>query len=136
LDQNPLTIEHAQRILIKQIVKDKLFLDIPKKCLFAELETENEGYFLFALRFDPECCGLKSESTLIDRLAVIRHSKEIVWWDLCDPTQFKPYSSFLKFRRKPARPVGLTARSTRTQPLRIGFINHGAASVAPVSSNR
>jgi len=30
----------------------------------------------------------------------------------------------------------LTLRSTRTQPLRIGFINHGAASVAPVSSNR
>jgi len=31
---------------------------------------------------------------------------------------------------------GLTPRSTRTQPLRIGFINHRAASVAPVSSNR
>jgi len=31
---------------------------------------------------------------------------------------------------------GLTLRSTRTQPLRFGSINHRAAKVAPVSSNR
>ena len=35
-----------------------------------------------------------------------------------------------------AQAPGLTLRSTRTQPLRSGFINHRAASVAPVSFNR
>jgi hypothetical protein len=91
-----LNAEQASDLIIKRLVSDKVYPSVPKKCMFAELSESNVGYFSFTIRYNPECCGVQTVSSLLDRFAVIRHSQEIVWFDMADPEQFKPYSLFLK----------------------------------------
>ena len=123
--QGSLTSERASKILLERLIKDQAFPGIPSKCLFVDLEEETQGYFLFTVRFNAECCGVKSESTLLERFAVIRHSQEVVWWDVADPEQFKPYKQFIRHGSMPAH------RGSR--PSRPNQVMHsdGAASAAP-----
>lgn len=104
--QRALDREGASKILLRRLIKERVFSNIPIKCLFADLDEETAGYFLFTVRYDPKCCGIQTESTLLDRFAVIRHSQEIVWWDVADPEQFKPWAVFLRHQSKFHRKKG------------------------------
>jgi hypothetical protein len=91
-----LTREAAGAKILAKIRRDKVYKNIPPKCLFADFEEETKGYFQFAVRCNPECCGIKTESTLLNRFAVLRPNGQIVYWDEADPDSFKPYASFLR----------------------------------------
>jgi hypothetical protein len=86
--------DEAGKIVLRRLLKDKVYPQIPGKCLVSEIEEETKGYFLFAVRFNPECTGVQSDSTLLDRFAVMKPSHEIVWWDVAAPESFRPYSDF------------------------------------------
>jgi hypothetical protein len=94
-----LTRESAGTKILARVRRDKVYKQIPSKCLFVDFEEQTKGYFQFAVRFNPECCGVKTESTLLNRFAVLRPTGQIVYWDESDPESFKPYASFLQ--RKP-----------------------------------
>jgi hypothetical protein len=129
-----ITSEAAGQLIIKKLVKDRVYRTVPSKCLFANLEEETKGYFLFAVRFDPECCGVQTESTLLDRFAVIRPTYQIVWWDVSDPECFKPYSAYLSWRKSLGKRQRLTPRSTRTPPALPSALSQHLASPALFSA--
>ena len=89
-------VDRAAAMIIAAVRRDKVYPYVPSKCLFADLEEETIGYFLFAIRYDGSCCGVRTESNLLDRLAVLKPTGEVVYWDVADPVSFKPYSSFLR----------------------------------------
>ena len=90
-----LTRELAGAKILARVKRDRVYSQIPSKCLFVEFEEETKGYFQFAVRCNPECLGVKSESTLLNRFAVLRPTGQIVYWDEADPESFKLYASFL-----------------------------------------
>jgi hypothetical protein len=92
------TRDTAGAKILALIRRDKVYKNIPPNCLFADFEEETKGYFQFAIRFNPICCGVKSESTLLNRFAVLRPTGEVVYWDEADPESFKTYASFIAGR--------------------------------------
>ncbi|WP_306599791.1 hypothetical protein [Geothrix sp. 21YS21S-2] len=95
------TVNHAAAKVLAAVRRDKLYPSVPSKCLMADLEEETIGYFLFAVRYDGSCCGVRTESNLLDRFAVLKPTGEIVYWDVSDPASFKPYSTRLHNGTKP-----------------------------------
>ncbi|MBL0210119.1 MAG: hypothetical protein IPQ13_04260 [Holophagaceae bacterium] len=90
-----LTKELAGAKILAAVKRDRIYKTISPDCLFADFEEETKGYFQFAVRFNPTCCGVRTESTLLNRFAVLRPTGEIVYWDESDPESFKTYASFL-----------------------------------------
>jgi hypothetical protein len=97
LAQAPTKASAGAKILAA-VKRDRIYKNIPPSCLFVDFEEETKGYFQFAVRFNPACCGVKSESTLLNRFAVLRPTGQIVYWDEADPESFKTYASFLAGR--------------------------------------
>ena len=97
LAQTP-TRESAGAKILARVRRDRVYRHIPSKCLFVDFEEETKGFFQFAVRYNPECCGVKTESTLLNRFAVLRPTGQIVYWDEADPESFKPYASLLAQR--------------------------------------
>lgn len=91
-----LTEKEASTILLVKVFNDKLFASVPDRCVFTETEESNIGYYLFAVRFHPDCMGIHSDSTLLGHFAVIRPSREVAWYDVANPEQLKPYASYLR----------------------------------------
>jgi len=91
----PLTKETAGAKILAAVRRDKIYKTVPPACLFIDFEEETKGYFQFAVRFNPECCGVKSVSSLLNRFAVLRPTGEIVYWDEADSASFKTYAEFL-----------------------------------------
>jgi len=90
-----LTKETAGAKILAAVRRDKVYKTVPPACLFVDFEEETKGYFQFAVRFNPECCGVKSISTLLNRFAVLRPTGEIVYWDEGDSELFITYAAFL-----------------------------------------
>ena len=91
----PLSRETAGAKILAAVRRDKVYKTVPSACLFVDFEEETKGYFQFAVRFNPECCGVKSVSTLLNRFAVLRPTGEIVYWDEGDSESFMTYAAFL-----------------------------------------
>jgi len=89
-------VDRAATRILSAVRRDKVYPTVPPKCLFADFEEETIGYFLFAVRYDGSCCGVQTESNLLDRFAVLKPTGEVVYWDVADPGSFKPYSAFLR----------------------------------------
>jgi len=90
-----LTKESAGLKILAAVRRDKVYKTVPPACLFVDFEEETKGYFQFAVRFDPECCKVKTVSTFLNRFAVLRPTGELVYWDEADPESFKTYAAFL-----------------------------------------
>jgi len=91
-------VDRDASMILAAVRRDKVYPQIPSKCLYVDLEEETIGYALFAIRYDGPCCGVRvrTESNLLDRFAVLKPTGEVVFWDVADPESFKPYSSFLR----------------------------------------
>lgn len=95
-----LTRDSAGAKILAAVKRDKVYKGLlPPACLFVEFEEDTKGYFQFAVRYNPTCCGVKTESTLLDRFAVLRPTGQIVYWDPADPESFKTYDAFIAGRR-------------------------------------
>jgi len=87
----------AAQKLLAVLRNSHAFSTIRPECLLLEFEEDTKEHIQFAVRFDQSKCGGNSPSNLIDRFAVQKHSKSILYYDVTED-RFRSFKWFLKHR--------------------------------------